>query len=215
MSTDRATPRLSRAAVLAAAVAMADEHGVDAVSMRALAGRLGVEAMSLYHWVASKRELIDAMVATVVAETPPPDPALPWREAVRAIAIDVHEALRRHPWAAGRMMNAGPSQPRLRNSDALLGAMRRAGFTANQTHLAYHVIESHIIGSAMWFASIPADVDARAAEAVDGPILADYPHLREHIDLHARGIASGNTFTTGLDLLLDGFAGWLDDQPAT
>ena len=200
---------LSRKRILTEAVALADTGGVGSVSMRALAARLGVEAMSLYHWVRNKSELIDGMVELVVAESDPASDSGDWRTAVRHAAVSLHDALARHPWAAGRVMSAGPSPARLGRMDALLGAMRRAGFTPNQTHLAFHVIESHIIGSAMWIATIPERVDELAAGVVDSPVFAGYPHLLEHIDLHARGVASGNTFETGLDLLLDGFAGWL------
>src|SRR5688500_1438034 len=99
--------KLSREVVLAEAVAFADAHGVESVSMRALATRLGVEAMSLYHWVRNKSELIDGMVERVVAESDSAPDSADWRTAVRRSAVSLHDALARHQWAAGRLMNSG------------------------------------------------------------------------------------------------------------
>src|SRR5512139_3004146 len=88
------TPRLplSHDRVLRAALAMADEEGIDAVSMRRLGQRLDVEAMSLYKHVADKEAILDGIADLVMEEVEVPDPTLPWREAIRRSAMSAHEA---------------------------------------------------------------------------------------------------------------------------
>src|SRR4051795_11334257 len=91
---------LSRARILRAALAIADEQGIDALSMRKLAQALGFEAMSLYNHVASKSDLLDGLLDLVLEETEVPGPDGPWDAALRARAVSVHGVLRRHTWAA-------------------------------------------------------------------------------------------------------------------
>ena len=90
---------LRREAIVAAAIALADEQGVDALTMRNLADRRGYKVMSLYNHVANKDELLALMVDEVVGEVAAPSPELPPPEAVRALAIATRAVLVRHPWA--------------------------------------------------------------------------------------------------------------------
>ena len=90
---------LNRDRVLAGAVALADEAGIGAVSMRRLAQHLGVVPMALYKHVADKDELLDGMVDVVLAEIAPPDPSLGWKDAVRQRLLSARRAVLRHPWA--------------------------------------------------------------------------------------------------------------------
>jgi AcrR family transcriptional regulator len=101
---------LSRDRILDAAVAFADEHGIDALSMRKLGQQLGFEAMSLYNHVANKDDLLDGMLDLVLAEMEPPEPdgGLP---AIRSSSLSAHEALKRHPWAAGLLMAPARVRP--------------------------------------------------------------------------------------------------------
>src|SRR5437660_2112271 len=116
---------LSRARVLQAAVALADEHGLDALSMRRLARELGVEAMSLYNHVASKDEILDGMYDSVVEEIELPDGVTDWKAAVRAVATAERDVLLRHPWAVGLSTSRQGSGPaKLRHSDRLLRILR-------------------------------------------------------------------------------------------
>ena len=91
---------LSRDRVLRTAVELADASGVEALTMRRLGDELGFEAMSLYRHVASKSDLLDGMLDFVLEEWELPDGRADWRKAIRASASSVHDALRRHPWAA-------------------------------------------------------------------------------------------------------------------
>src|SRR4051795_9894904 len=102
MATTRRKP-LSRERIVAAALEVVDEQGIEALSMRKLGQQLGFEAMSLYNHVANKDDLLDGMVDLVLAEmdVPQADEGL---AGIRKAAISAHEALRRHPWAAGVLM---------------------------------------------------------------------------------------------------------------
>src|SRR5881394_3734870 len=115
---------LTRERVLEAALALADEQGIDALSMRKLGQSLGYEAMSLYNHVANKDDLLDGILDLVLAEMEPPDAegGLP---AIRSAALSAHEALKRHPWAATMLMSPGRLRPaRIAYMEALLACLR-------------------------------------------------------------------------------------------
>jgi AcrR family transcriptional regulator len=207
MATTSRKP-LSRERILAAALELVDEQGIEALSMRKLGQTLGYEAMSLYNHVANKDDLLDGILDLVLAEMEPPDPdgGLP---AIRASALSAHEALKRHPWAAGLLMSPTRIRPaRLAFMDALLGALREAGFSAETTYHAYHVLDAHIIGFSLWqstHGSIPADIeDVRGFLERMLPV-STYPHLHEHGLQHLEDGPHKDVpaFEYGLDLLLD------------
>src|SRR5579862_8023567 len=101
---------LSRDRILEAALALVDEHGIDALSMRKLGQSLGYEAMSLYNHVANKDDVLDGILDLALAEMAPPDPegGLP---SIRAAALSAHAASQRHPWAASLLMAPGRVRP--------------------------------------------------------------------------------------------------------
>jgi AcrR family transcriptional regulator len=120
--------------VLATAVTLADRGGLESLSMRKLAVALRVEAMSLYHHVASRDDLLDGMVERVVSEIEAPEPGVPWKEAMRRRAISAHAVLGRHPWATALLMsriNVSPVDAALhrrhRGLPAAGGVLDRAG----------------------------------------------------------------------------------------
>src|SRR5215211_7489840 len=102
--TGRRVP-LSRARILVAGLDLADESGIESLTMRKLGEALGFEAMSLYNHVANKDDLLDGILDLVLAESEPPSPAGDWDTAIRTSAISVHEALRRHPWSCTLLMS--------------------------------------------------------------------------------------------------------------
>src|SRR5215212_11521038 len=95
--------RLSRELVLRAAVALAVREGLESLTMRKLADELGAGAMSLYHHVPNKEQLLDGMVDIVFSEIELPSTDVDWKTAMRRRAISTREALGRHPWAIGLM----------------------------------------------------------------------------------------------------------------
>ena len=200
---------LSRQRILEAALELADEGGIEALSMRKLGQALGFEAMSLYNHVANKDDLLDGILDLVLAESEPTSPEGDWAAAVRTSAVSVHRSLERHPWACPLLMSgARMMRPaRLRHMDSLLGRLREAGFSADTTYHAYHVLDAHIFGFSLWQSGHSFD-DARRAdlaaafERVVPP--AEYPYLHEHGRQH---FADGphrevSAFEFGLDLIL-------------
>jgi AcrR family transcriptional regulator len=207
--TTQARIPLSRDRVVQAALELADESGAEAVTMRRLGDELGFEAMSLYRHVANKKDLFDGMLDLVLAEWQPPDGAGDWAEAIRTSARSVHEALRRHRWAAGLLMTGDHVRPaRLRYMDQLLGRLRDAGFDPEATYSVYHLLDGYIFGFALWeiaYNSVPLDAEA-ATKLMEAIPWERYPHLAEHRDQH---MTEGphrevSAFETGLDLILAG-----------
>ena len=204
--------QLSRARVLETAVALADRHGLEALSMRKLADELGVAAMSLYYYVPNKDHLLDGMIDIVFSEIEPPSTDVDWRTAMRSRAIATREALRRHPWAIGEMegrTSHGPANLRLH--DAVLGCLRGAGFSIEMTVHAYSVQDAYIYGFVLQETDMaPQTADDFAAEAqrqMDEyeAVLADYPHLVEVVGGYVAkaGYDYESEFLFGLNLILD------------
>src|SRR4051812_43455406 len=203
---------LSRDRVLRSALDLVDREGVDALSMRRLARDLGFEAMSLYTHVSSKDDLLDGMLDLVLAEGAPPAPEGDWADAVRASAVSVHDGLSRHPWAAALLMSPSRMRPaRLQYMDTLLARLRGAGFGADLTYHAYHVLDGHIFGFSLWESSHTySPVEASEARAALSKVITPeaYPHLNEHARQHFDGapLPEVRAFELGLDLILDGLA---------
>ncbi|UJW32195.1 TetR/AcrR family transcriptional regulator [Saccharothrix sp. AJ9571] len=213
MGQRRTKPRrapLSRDRVVGAAMALADEKGEGGVTMRAVAARLGVEAMSLYNHVAGRDDLLDGMVDAVFGEIELPDPAAGWKESMRDRADSSRAALRRHRWAVGLMdSRKQPGPATLRHHDAVLGALRGGGFSVVMAAHAFSVIDSYLYGFVLQELSLPfrdsAELDEVAAGIVEVAPVGDYPHLMELMTEHALkpGYDYGDEFEFGLSLILD------------
>ena len=208
-----AEPRLplTRERVLAAAVALADRGGIESLSMRKLAQELGVEAMSLYHHVANKDDILDGLVDVVFGEIDLPSGEDGWKAAMRRRAISAREALRRHPWATGMMESRPtPGAANLRHHDAVLGVLRGAGFSLELAAHAYSLLDSYIYGFALEEASLPFHTPEEAAQVAQAIMAefpaSEYPHLTEIAVDHVLqpGYDYGNEYLFGLDLILDG-----------
>ncbi len=201
---------LNRTLVLEAAVALADEGGLVAFSMRGLAEELGVVPMALYKHVANKDELLDGMVDIVFSEIELPAEALDWRSAMRRRATSTREALKHHSWAIGMMESRHPGPANLRNHDAVMGCLRRAGFPFEMAVHAYSLQDSYIYGFALQerdlafeTADSAGEAARRRAETIGA--LEDYPYLAEIArKLPGSGYDSAAEFEWGLHLILDG-----------
>jgi AcrR family transcriptional regulator len=201
---------LSSARVLQAAVALADEAGLEAFSMRGLAQELGVVPMALYKHVANKEDLLDGMVDIVFGEIASPSIDEDWRSAMRRRAISTREALKRHSWAIGLMETQNPGPANLANHNAVMGCLREAGFSFQTAIHAYSVQDAYIYGFALQEKTLgfqtPGDAGAaaqRRAQAIGA--LNDYPYLVEiATKLPETGYDNTVEFAWGLDLILDG-----------
>ncbi len=200
---------LSRTRVLQAAVTLADEAGLQAFSMRGLAQKLGVVPMALYKHVANKEELLDGMVDIVFSEIELPPEDLDWRSAMRRRAISTHEALIRHTWAIGMMESRHPGPANLRNHDAVMGCLRRAGFPFKMAIHAYSVQDAYIYGFALQEMDTAFETPDSAGEAAQKRAKAigapeSYPYLAEiAAQLPGSGYDNSVEFAWGLDLILD------------
>ena len=202
---------LTRQRVLEAAVGLADDSGIESLTMRKLGQALGVEAMSLYHHVANKDALLDGMVDLVFAEIELPAAGTDWKPAMRRRALSARAALRRHPWAIALMESRGtPGPANLRHHDAVLGCLRAAGFSVALTAHAYSLLDAYIYGFALQEATLPfhtPEETAEVAQSIMAAFPADaYPHLTELAVQHVLqpGYDYGDEFGFGLDLILDG-----------
>jgi len=212
LSTVPRKPRepLTRDRIVRAGLELADAAGVEAVTMRRVGHELGFEAMSLYRHVADKDDLLNGMLDVVLAEWELPSDEEDWAPAVRASALSVHAALRRHPWAARLLMSGSHLRPaRLGYMDRLLGTLRRGGFDVDTTYHVYHLLDGHIFGFSLWeiaYTTGAAADDELVAKFVASVTWDDYPHLTEHRDQHMTDGAHRevSAFEVGLDLILDG-----------
>jgi AcrR family transcriptional regulator len=201
---------ISREQVLQAAVALADEAGIDALSMRRLGQALGVEAMSLYHHVAGKDDLLDGMIDVVFGEIELPADT-DWRTAMRQRSISARAALSRHRWAIGLMESrTSPGAATLRAHDAVLGCLRKAGFSLELAAHAFSAIDSYVYGFALQERGLPFDTPEETAELAQEMLarfpVAEFPHLYEFTTFHVLqpGYDYAKEFEFGLDLILDG-----------
>ena len=214
-------PSLSRDRVLATAVALAQREGIEALTMRRLADELGVGAMTLYHYVPNKEQLLDWMIEIVFGEIELPTTDVEWKLALRRRALSTREALNRHRWAVGLMESrTTPGPNSLRLHDAVLGCLRQAGFSIEETIRAYSVQDAYIYGFALQERSLPfEDAEGAAAfaeaqygeyEALEGErqlgrLAAAFPYLAEVVAGHVAkvGYDFASSFEYGLDLILD------------
>jgi AcrR family transcriptional regulator len=217
----RRTP-LNRERVLAAAVGVADAHGVDGLTMKAVGDALDVEAMALYRHVANKDELLDGLVRTVLDEvlaaTADLEPAVPpgadWRGVLRARILRARSVLLRHPWAPALLATRGaPAGSTLPWFEGLCAVLFDAGFSDDLVHNSLHVLGSRALGfhQELFAADAPADPDPEAALAEVRALGAQMPNIARVVAVVAHG-AEGSLggcddqaeFEFGLDVLLDG-----------
>jgi AcrR family transcriptional regulator len=202
---------LNRERVFRAAVVLADDQGIESLTMRALGEELGVEAMSLYYYVANKDELLDGMVDLVYSEIELPSGEADWKTEMRRVATSAHEALSRHRWAITLMESrTRPGPANLRHHDSVIRTFREAGFSIKQAIHAFSALDSYISGFALQELTMPFDTSEELAEAAESILRQfpadEYPHLAETITEHVTksGYDYADEFEVGLDLILDG-----------
>jgi AcrR family transcriptional regulator len=214
----RARTAVTREEIVEAALAVADEAGFDAVSMRNVAQRLGVGAMTLYHYVPSKDDLLDLMFDEVMRELLVPEP-LPdeWRAAITAISRRTRESWLRHPWlasAVGARSAFGPNS--MRHVEQSLAAISGLGVEGAEAFVVLSAIDDFTLGHALRQVSAQAglrreglDSDAwrRAIEPYWREMLAtgEFPRLERMVDAEW-DFLNEERFELGLGWMLDGIA---------
>jgi AcrR family transcriptional regulator len=204
---------LSRERVLRAAVALADEGGVESLSMRKLAQRLGVVPMALYRHVANKDELLDHMVDVIVAEIDPPAAGAGWKAAIRRRVLSARRALLRHPWASQVIESrASPTPAVLAYMDSMIGTFRAGGFSIDLTHHAMHAMGSRLLGFSQELFDDTTAVAPEHQAAMLRELAGSYPNITELVaaithdeaSVVGPGCDDQFEFEFALDLLLDG-----------
>ncbi|MFB4264012.1 TetR/AcrR family transcriptional regulator C-terminal domain-containing protein [Nonomuraea sp. GTA35] len=205
---------LNREKVLDAALALADEEGLEGLSMRRLAKVLGVEAMSLYNHVSNKADLLDGIAERVFAQVELPDRELPWQEQIRSAALNMYRAFRRHPVVPLALVTdrANPtSVPAMSRVDALVGALYAGGFDDEGAWRALGAVNALVFGSLLLSTGgFTSDPQAHAgAENVGVYITEMNPVALPHFSRLLRWTRGGGVdpeadFTEALDTLIRG-----------
>ena len=213
-----AEPRvpLSRERVLRAAVALADESGIESLTMRTLGQKLGVEAMSLYNHVANKEDILDGMVDAVMSEVNDAAgevdvPAGEWKTAMRRRVLSAREVFLRHPWAPGILESRTKASTQLmRYNDSVIGLFLTSGFSPDLTHHAMHALGSRALGFTQEL-SDDSQVDLEQTKAFFQQMAGEYPNIAAMLKevTHDADTTLGwcddqFEFEFALDLLLDG-----------
>lgn len=209
-------PRLSRQRVLECAMTIADTGGLSALTMRSLAKELNVKPMALYHYFATKDEILDGLVDLVFAAIELPNVHGQWREEIRRRAHSARQELGRHPWAIALLESRtiqGPAT--LQHHETMIATLRTAGFSPRMTAHAYALIDSYVYGFAVQEAALPYP---RSNDAFDKYVSAEqYPYLVElaHEHVLRPNYDFGTEFKFGLDVILDGLMRRISDTDDT
>lgn len=205
MTTTETRAPLTRDRIIDAAVGLADENGVDELSMRKLGASLGVEAMSLYNHVENKDDILDGMIDFVFNSIESPDPSIPWPRWVRQTGLAAMEAFTAHGWVVNLLMqrgNFGPSALDFMNRT--LGVLRAAGFDDEETHHAWQMLASHTMGYAFQQASGGYEKSEMVGlETRLASLGNEFPHVVALAPYLAE-CAFDQEFAFGLEIIVDG-----------
>lgn len=202
---------LTKERVLSGALALADDIGVESMTIRKLAASLDVKPMTIYHHVASKDRILDGMVDIVFSEIALPPEDLPWDEAIRIRCRSMRDVLKRHWWAAPLMESRlSPGHETLRHHDAVLGCLRHGGMSLQLTAHALALLDSYLYGFAFEEAHLPGgggeDIIPVAEDLAAFLPPDQYPNLYEFTTEHVMqrpDYSFGNSFEFGLDLIIN------------
>ncbi|BAK33956.1 TetR family transcriptional regulator [Microlunatus phosphovorus NM-1] len=212
LPTGNARAPLSRDRIIDGAVALADQIGLEPLTIRRLASHLGVKPMSVYHYVDGKDDIIDGMVGRVFDEVERPDPMVPWQDGSRRRARSLRAALRRHPWAIPLMESRRkPGTDILDHHEAVVATWLTTGFPLPIVAHALAVVDAFVYGFALQEAALPfgessGDLTEASAQIIAPLSAEDYPALVRFTAEHVMrpGYDFGDSFEVGLDFVLDG-----------
>jgi AcrR family transcriptional regulator len=208
---------LARDVIVATALRLADEHGIESLSMRRLADALGVQAMSLYHHVENREALVDAMVDEVFSQIELPRAGAAWRTALEARTRSARQVLLRHRWATPLMdSRSQPGPATLGHHDAVLGCLRGGGFSVAGAAHAFAVLDAYLYGFLLQEKALPfqtPDEKEALTASLRELMGTTYPHLSEMLIDHVAtsGYAYEDEFELGMRLILDGLEQRLTD----
>jgi len=219
-------PGHSRETIARAAIEIADAEGFEALSMRRVAAELGAGTMTLYHYVATKDELLALVDDAIMGELVVPADELPegWRAGMREIAHRTKSAFVSHPWTIDMPDSSDGGPNSVRHFEQSLAVMAKTGLSQEQCHELILLVDDYVFGYVRRFNSIQTSTAGDAARVADehreeiaervrdlDPETFPYVHAlfadgdaREHFaKLLGLGLDPAR-FDRGLDLLLDG-----------
>jgi AcrR family transcriptional regulator len=197
---------------MAAAIELADRDGIESISMRKLAQELGVEAMSLYTHVRNKGDLLDGMADAVISQIPISADGVDWKASLRQLALAARSVMLRHPWTPRTVeTQTAPGPAVLQYVNAVLGILRRGGFSIAQTHHALHILGSRVLGFTQALFDDSGDLEPETAAALARVLGASHPYVVEMALAVTHGGTLGRCdddaeFEFALDFILDGLA---------
>jgi AcrR family transcriptional regulator len=193
--------KLSRQTILAAAVELIDRDGSDGLTMRSLAGDLGVEAMSLYRHIDSREALLDGVAERLMSEIEPRGASSDWTEGVRGFASSIRGLAHKHPQAFALLaLRALESTSALQPVEDLLASLRSGGFTPARAVAAYRIVAAYTLGYALnEITGFALDQSALAEAAPSGR----FPTIRA-LNRHLASEPGQGSFRTGLDAIING-----------
>jgi AcrR family transcriptional regulator len=218
MSMSSSRQRLDLSRLVQSAIGIADAEGLDAVSMRHLADRLGVTPMALYKHVANRAQLVDEMLDVALAGVAPVPLIADWADTVRARILAVRDILAVHPWVREAIETREGATPRtLAHMDSLMAAMFDGGLSADLVHHAMHALSTRMWGFTRDVLPTPEvpDDPVRRAEAM-AEFAKSYPAIIRMATTSPHAGAAcddASEFAFALDLILGGIqrlhdAGW-------
>jgi AcrR family transcriptional regulator len=211
-------PPLDRERVLRAAIELADDGGIEALSMRRLGQRLGVEAMSLYNHVSNKEDVLAGIVDIIIGDIDVTQTAVSWTEAMRRRAVSMRRVFVKHPWAVGLLESRRSlGAAALRYCESVLDVLRRAGFSPLTAIRAFSVLDSYAYGYSIQEKSLPSGSAAETSQATELFVRqlprSEYPRLAEvAVSMMRSGMDYAREFELGLDLLLEALERWRGEK---
>lgn len=208
----RSRGALDRDRIVDGAVELADEIGLEPLTIRRLAEHLGVRPMSMYHYIRGKDDIVDGIVGRVFDEVERPDPAAPWKDAIRGRSRSLREALRRHSWAIPIMESRrAPGADILDHHEAMVATWFRTGFPLPVIAHGLAIVDAFVYGFALQEAALPfgdrgGDLTQASAQIMASFSPEQYPSLARFASDHVMqpGYDFGASFEAGLDYVLDG-----------
>lgn len=205
MSTKRVS--LSRSSIASAAIELLDEHGLEGLTMRAVAGKLGAGTMSLYRHVDNRDELLDLVVTTLSNRIEFDPPSGDWRTDLTRVACRMKEELVRRPQLTMLLTSrARATAPSLRSLNTTLGILRAAGLSPREAVRTNHALGNLVAGAALW--------EAEARHPDSTPDTSAAPEL-ENIAWAGAELFAGTAqerFEHGLRLFLNGIQAGLRER---
>lgn len=195
---------LTRERVIRAAVAFADEHGVDDLSMRKLGAELGVEAMSLYNHVENKDDMYDGMIDFVFSSIPIPDRDIDWKQHLRELGRGTMNSFGLHSWVVQLCMTRGLSGPgALKFMDHVLGMLSETGFSDEDAHHSWQMLASHTMGYAFQASFGVTEKDHADFEMMMPRLLREVPNVARMAPFLI-DCSWDEEYMFGLEIILDG-----------